>query len=112
MRAFRWVALTKYRERAKPFTTEDRDRGLDELDVFRQWFSKNVLASESELLINAVLIMPFGSGDPQWRDQQSSSVARLLGFFSNTWLTRTTDYLALSALTALIISPQPCNSLS
>jgi hypothetical protein len=110
MKAFRWVALTKHRERAKPFTAEDRDRGLDELDIFRQWFSKNVLASESDLLSNAILIMPFGSGEPQWRDQQSSSVALLLRLTSNTLLIGTTDYLGLSALTALIILPQLCNS--
>jgi hypothetical protein len=110
MEAYRWIALTKHRERAKPFTTEDRDRGLNELDVFRQWFSRNVLASESDLLSNAILIMPFGSGEPQWRDQQSSSVARLLRLTSNTLLIGTTDYLGLSALTALIILPQLCNS--
>lgn len=56
------------REHGKEFTLEQREQGTAEQAVFREWFKSNVLDSSSDLLSNAVMIMPFGPSEPKYRD--------------------------------------------
>ncbi|KAL9032151.1 MAG: hypothetical protein Q9214_008088, partial [Letrouitia sp. 1 TL-2023] len=52
----------------KSVTEEERAQGWAECDVFRDWFETNVMAANSELLSDAVTIMPYGMGKPKYRD--------------------------------------------
>ncbi|KAF2652401.1 putative amidase [Lophiostoma macrostomum CBS 122681] len=38
------------------------------LHVFREWFDKNVMTSDSESLSDAIMPMPYGSANPKYRD--------------------------------------------
>lgn len=47
----------------------DRDRAEAELAVFRTWFHENVLKPAPDSLSEAVLVMPAGKADPEYRDE-------------------------------------------
>jgi hypothetical protein len=49
-------------------TKEQRDDGMEKMEVFRRWFAENVMDTARESMEEAVLIMPFGSATPQYRD--------------------------------------------
>jgi hypothetical protein len=59
---FRWNVGSEY-------TPEQRDRGSAQMDVFRDWFEEHVMNNRSDLLSNAIMIMPFGASSPKYRDQ-------------------------------------------
>ncbi|KAI0867911.1 putative amidase [Hypoxylon argillaceum] len=42
--------------------------------VFRTWFGVNVLAADSETLSNAIMIMPYGSAKPKYRDAPNENL--------------------------------------
>lgn len=68
---FPFIRLNFARPRGtgKNFTIEQREQGVAEQAVFREWFKDNVLDSSSNLLSNAVMIMPFGPSEPKYRDE-------------------------------------------
>jgi hypothetical protein len=39
--------------------------------VFRDWFSEHIMGPDAETGSTAVLIMPYGSPDPEYRDEPS-----------------------------------------
>ena len=51
--------------------SEDYKTYLKELEVFRDWCSDFVMGHDSATLSNAILIMPYGDPDPEYRDDAS-----------------------------------------
>ena len=41
---------------------------MKELEVFRNWFDQNILTTDAETLSDAIMIMPYGSAKPKYRD--------------------------------------------
>lgn len=64
---FRWKVGSEY-------TSEQRDNGSVQMDVFRDWFEEHVMNNRSGLLSDAVMIMPFGASSPKYRDQTNPYV--------------------------------------
>jgi hypothetical protein len=62
---------TKIRGVGKDVTPQEYETYLEELQVFRDWFSEHVMGPDSETLSNAILIMPYGEPDPEYRDDPS-----------------------------------------
>jgi hypothetical protein len=62
------ASLTLSRSIAVSFTAEDRAQGVAEMNVFRVWFERNILGRDADTVTNAVMIMPFGSPHPKYRD--------------------------------------------
>jgi hypothetical protein len=60
--------LIKCRGVGKATTREERDTYLEALKVFRQWFNENILSSVENSLSDAIMIMPYGSANPKFRD--------------------------------------------
>jgi hypothetical protein len=52
-------------------TPEEYETYLEELAVFRDWFSEFVMGPDSDTLSSAILIMPYGEADPEYRDDPS-----------------------------------------
>lgn len=46
----------------------------EKLHVFRKWFSENVLSATADLLSDAIMIMPYGSAKPKYRDTPNEYV--------------------------------------
>ncbi|KAF5255207.1 hypothetical protein FANTH_133 [Fusarium anthophilum] len=42
---------------------------MKQLEVFRNWFTENVMGPDSKTLSNAILIMPYGEPHPEYRDE-------------------------------------------
>lgn len=55
----------------KDVTNEEYETYLKQLEVFRNWFSDRLMGPDSESLSNAVLVMPYGEPDPEYRDDAS-----------------------------------------
>lgn len=53
---------------AVPFIKEERARGVAEMEVFRTWFEKNIMGPDKDTVTDAVMVMPFGSVSPKYRD--------------------------------------------
>ncbi|VUC36601.1 unnamed protein product [Clonostachys rosea] len=53
----------------KEVTTEEYETYLKQLEVFRDWFSQRVMGPDPDTLSNAVLIMPYGAPEPEYRDE-------------------------------------------
>lgn len=49
-------------------TEADYKAYLEELSTFRTWFDNNVMSTDSETLSDAIMIMPYGSANPKYRD--------------------------------------------
>ena len=52
----------------KSVTTEEYEQYEAELRVFRDWFDQNVMTTNGESLSDAIMIMPYGSAKPKYRD--------------------------------------------
>jgi hypothetical protein len=59
------------REIAKGVTLENKERGLKEMDIFRNWFQANVFGSDPDTASDAVTIMPNGRAVPKYRDDHN-----------------------------------------
>jgi hypothetical protein len=46
---------------------------MKELKVFRAWFSENVFSSDLQSGSDAVMIMPYGSANPKYRDSPNEA---------------------------------------
>jgi hypothetical protein len=62
---------TETRGVGKDVSPQEYETYLEELQVFRDWFSEHVMGPDSETLSNAILIMPYGEPDPEYRDDPS-----------------------------------------
>ena len=52
-------------------TKEERDEGLAELKIFRDWVMKSVFKPDPTTGSDAILIMPSGNGGPKYRDDSN-----------------------------------------
>ncbi|KAK6527768.1 hypothetical protein TWF694_004748 [Orbilia ellipsospora] len=52
----------------KTISKEQRDIGLKEMGVVREWFKENIMAYDDKTLSDAVMIMPNGQAGPRYRD--------------------------------------------
>jgi hypothetical protein len=59
------------REMGKDITLEDKERGLKEMEIFRNWFQENVFGSNADTASDAVMIMPNGRAVPKYRDDHN-----------------------------------------
>uniref|UniRef100_A0A8H7KET3 Amidase domain-containing protein n=1 Tax=Bionectria ochroleuca TaxID=29856 RepID=A0A8H7KET3_BIOOC len=59
---FRWDV-------GKQVTPKEYDEYLRQLEVFREWFSEKFMRPDSESLSSAILVMPYGEPDPEYRDE-------------------------------------------
>jgi len=39
-----------------------------EMKIFRTWFEKNIMGQDGNTVTDAIMIMPFGSATPKYRD--------------------------------------------
>ncbi|KAI1084627.1 putative amidase [Whalleya microplaca] len=63
---YRWgVGMAVSEENYKNYTGE--------LEVFRDWFNKNVFSTDPETLSDAIMIMPYGSARPKYRDDPNEA---------------------------------------
>ncbi|RBA17365.1 hypothetical protein FPRO05_02089 [Fusarium proliferatum] len=54
----------------KPFVSSvEYATYMKQLEVFRSWFTENVMGPDSKTLSNAILIMPYGEPHPEYRDE-------------------------------------------
>ncbi|KAI1357319.1 putative amidase [Xylaria arbuscula] len=62
-------------------TESDYKTYTDELRVFREWFHETVMGANNETLSEAVMIMPYGSANPKYRDapNEAPSSAHTIG---------------------------------
>lgn len=66
-----FLTKKKTRDVGKEATIEEYETYLEELAVFRDWFSKLIMGPDSDTLSNAILVMPYGEPDPEYRDDPS-----------------------------------------
>lgn len=52
----------------KSVTNDEYETYMNELRVFRKWFNENVFSTDPESLSDAIMIMPYGSANPKYRD--------------------------------------------
>lgn len=52
----------------KDVTPAENQQYRDELRVFRQWFNENIMSHNDDSLSDAIMIMPYGSANPKYRD--------------------------------------------
>jgi hypothetical protein len=67
----RTILTKETRGVGKAVTPEEYETYLEELAVFRDWFSDFVMGPDSDTLSSAILIMPYGEADPEYRDDPS-----------------------------------------
>ncbi|CZR37382.1 uncharacterized protein FPRO_02358 [Fusarium proliferatum ET1] len=53
----------------KDVTSQEYATYMKQLEVFRSWFTENVMGPDSKTLSNAILIMPYGEPHPEYRDE-------------------------------------------
>jgi hypothetical protein len=41
---------------------------MEELKVFRDWFNEKIMTSSDATFSDAIMIMPYGSANPKYRD--------------------------------------------
>lgn len=56
---------------AVPFTKEERAQGVAEMKIFRTWFETNIMGQHSDTVTDAIMVMPFGSASPKYRDDSN-----------------------------------------
>jgi len=57
----------------KNVTTEEYNVYMNELRVFRDWFNENVFSSDAKSGSQAIMIMPYGSANPKYRDSPNEA---------------------------------------
>ncbi|KAL8980441.1 MAG: hypothetical protein Q9205_004468, partial [Flavoplaca limonia] len=55
-------------DKGATLTVEERNQAKAQLGVFRRWFHENVLKPDPFSLSHAVLVLPEGKADPEYRD--------------------------------------------
>jgi len=59
------------------------EKALKELKVYRQWFNDTILHPDEGTGFSAILILPCGSGEPKYRDDQNKPPARISAYHMN-----------------------------
>lgn len=44
------------------------------MKIFRSWFETNIMGQHSDTVTDAVMVMPFGSASPKYRDDSNKYV--------------------------------------
>ncbi|EGX95643.1 amidase, putative [Cordyceps militaris CM01] len=70
---------------AVPFTKEERAQGVAEMKIFRTWFEANIMGQHNDTVTDAVMVMPFGSASPKYRDD-ANKLPSIVGSFSVFYL--------------------------
>lgn len=52
----------------KTVTPAENRQYREELRVFRHWFDENIMSHDDSSLSDAIMIMPYGSANPKYRD--------------------------------------------
>ncbi|KAJ5319534.1 uncharacterized protein N7506_012238 [Penicillium brevicompactum] len=60
----------------KEVTLEEYNAYREELKVFRAWFSDTMFSQDPDTMSEAIMIMPYGSANPKYRDVANESVYR------------------------------------
>lgn len=55
-----------------PFTKEERQRGVEEMKIFRACFEERIMGQDSDGVTDAVMVMLFGSAQPKYRDDPNN----------------------------------------
>ncbi|KAB8339253.1 hypothetical protein FH972_022187 [Carpinus fangiana] len=58
----------------KTVSSSEAEQGLEEQRIFREWFESKFMSSDSNTMSNAVMIMPYGSAVPKYRDAPNGYV--------------------------------------
>ncbi|KAF4954898.1 hypothetical protein FGADI_5000 [Fusarium gaditjirri] len=61
---FRWDV-------GKDVTLQEYEEYMNQLEIFRNWFTKNIMGPDSKTLSDAILIMPYGEPHPEYRDEEN-----------------------------------------
>ncbi len=56
------------RDKGASLTVAERNQAKAQLGVFRRWFHENILKPDPSSLSDAVLVLPEGKADPEYRD--------------------------------------------
>ncbi|CAG8981416.1 hypothetical protein HYALB_00013919 [Hymenoscyphus albidus] len=88
-----------------PFTKEERAQGVAEMKVFRSWFEKNIMGPNSNTVTDAIMLMPFGSASPKYRDD-ANKLPSIVGSFSVFYL----PAVLQTPLLIILIGQKPYNS--
>ena len=57
------------RDIGKETSGQEAAKGWEEQRVFREWFNETIMSSDANRLSNAVMIVPYGSALPNYRDE-------------------------------------------
>lgn len=57
-----------------PFTQQERAQGVAEMKIFRTWFEKHIMGQDSNTVTDAIMIMPFSTATPKYRDDTNKYV--------------------------------------
>src|SRR4051812_23711293 len=95
------VTLTRRRALGKEVTIEQKEEALDEMEIFRNWFTENVMKGEAQTASSAVLILPSGRGQPWYRDVPLEVPFRTNGYNSMA-------LAVLLALPQLVVPSKSC----
>ncbi|KAJ6006803.1 hypothetical protein N7451_004747 [Penicillium sp. IBT 35674x] len=52
----------------KDVTLDEYNEYRQELEVFRRWFDENIFSKDPDTMSEAIMIMPYGSANPKYRD--------------------------------------------
>jgi hypothetical protein len=61
--------MTSSRNVGKEVNSDEYEMYLKELKVFRNWFEEHLMSTDPQTLSNAIMIMPYGVPDPEYRDE-------------------------------------------
>ena len=70
--------LIVYRGVGKEVSSEEYNTHIEEQRVFREWFDQNVFSSDPETLSDAIMIMPYGSANPKYRDSPNEYIFSII----------------------------------
>ncbi|KAJ6180918.1 hypothetical protein N7519_011379 [Penicillium mononematosum] len=60
-------------EIGKEVTPDEYNTYREELKVFQRWFDENIFSQDPNTLSEAIMIMPYGSANPKYRDTPNES---------------------------------------
>lgn len=66
----------------KEVTLDEYNAYREELKVFQRWFDENIFSQDPNTLSDAIMIMPYGSANPKYRDiaNESFPIPRVFHF--------------------------------
>ncbi|KAF5614520.1 D-mandelate dehydrogenase [Fusarium sp. NRRL 25303] len=67
--SFRIISEKQDKDVGKDVTSQKYEEYMKQLELFRNWFTENIMGSDSKTLSDAILIMPYGEPRPEYRDE-------------------------------------------